>query len=30
MGSQVFSHDGIFVVANAHKENVKLTGETLG
>ena len=25
MGSPVFSHDGIFVVANAHKENVKLT-----
>ena len=25
MGSQVFSHDGIFVVANAHKEKVKLT-----
>ena len=25
MGSPVFSHDGIFVVANAHKEKVKLT-----
>ena len=33
MGSPVFSHDGIFVVANAHKEKVKLTfahGQTLG
>ena len=25
MGSPVFSHDGIFVVANAHKEKVELT-----
>ena len=25
IGSPVFSHDGIFVVANAHKEKVKLT-----
>ena len=25
MGSPVFSHDGIFVVPNAHKEKVKLT-----
>ena len=25
MGSPVFSHDGIFVVANAHKAKVKLT-----
>ena len=25
MGSPVFSHEGIFVVANAHKEKVKLT-----
>ena len=25
MGSPVFSHDGIFVAANAHKEKVKLT-----
>ena len=25
MGSPVWSHDGVFVVANAHKDKVKLT-----